>query len=90
MTSATGANAARTTGAGATDAADIARDTQPLALALHARGELVSRASVFRHFCHLSCFAVRDCHSPLSEVSHFLLMPVWLKANQSVCTSCAL
>ena len=45
------------------------------------------RAGFFRHFCHLSCFVVRDCHSPLSFEEHFVLMPVWLKANQSVCTS---
>ena len=30
---------------------------------------------------------MRDCHSPLSFAQHVVLMPVWLKANQSVCTS---
>ena len=44
----------------------------------------------FRHFCHLSCFAVegvRDCRARFqSLVWHFVLMPVWLKANRSVCT----
>ena len=47
----------------------------------------VWRASIFRHICNLSCCVVRDCHSPLSFEEHFVLMPVWLKANQSICTS---
>ena len=45
----------------------------------------------FRHSCHLSCFAVRDVRETVmarfqSFVSHFVLLPVWLKVNQSVCT----
>ena len=40
----------------------------------------------FRHFCHLSCLVVKDCYSPLSFVLHFVVMLVWLKANQSVST----
>ena len=47
---------------------------------------IVTGHHLFRHFCHLSCFAVSDCHSPLSFVQHFALIPVWLKANQAVCT----
>ena len=51
------------------------------------KGSQSEGLATLRHFCHLSCFVVRDCHSPLSFVLHFVLMPVWLKANQSVCTS---
>ena len=48
----------------------------------------------FRHFCHLSCFAVRDvrdCHNPLLCKKHFISITscadaCGLKANQSVCT----
>ena len=50
----------------------------------------------FRHFCDLSCFAVRDvrdCHSPHSYKKHliytvFCTDAFWfkLKANQSACT----
>ena len=44
----------------------------------------------FRHFCHLSCVAVRDvsdCHSPFSVICiAFCSDACWVKASQSVCT----
>ena len=40
----------------------------------------------FRHFCHLSCFALRHCHSPRSCQMHdicraFFLILVWLQGQ---------
>ena len=43
----------------------------------------------FRHFCHLSCFAVRDVrdHCPFPDICTALCADAcWLKGNQAVCT----
>ena len=50
------------------------------------RGQCVT-AWLSRHVCHLPCFVMRDCHNQLSSVQRFVMMLVWLKVNQSLCTS---